>query len=260
MEHLNENLENFGKIISIYFTDESNIIFDMENIKFKLNVKGDCCSESWFETFDNLNSLKDEIILYYTTNFIEMEHSNRQDVDQNREYTFTLKSGRTFKIIDRNSSNGYYSSYISIKILNNFWNSNIISNSKVVIITGLPGSGKSTYMKNNYQKYVNFDDFIFDIFFEFKLIQALSTNQKIVINDPRLTTYSKFVDIYEKILSKVKSTDNIKIILFKNDLDKCKMNITNTYGIVSMHNEYNIFFTKLNELKSKYYILDVYIK
>nr|QBK90313.1 MAG: AAA domain protein [Pithovirus LCPAC102] len=115
--------------------------------------------------------------------------------------------------------------------------------SKVVIIIGLPGSGKTTYSKTLSDTYEIHDDFIFN-FFNGEVIKSIRNNRKVCLNDPRLCNISVFCKYMKKILKYI-STDDIKLILYENDIEKCRNNIIRRgdYGNI----EYN-----LNDFSSAY--------
>jgi GTPase SAR1 family protein len=90
----------------------------------------------------------------------------------------------------------------------------------LIIIIGLPASGKTTYY-NTYLKndYILFDDFI-NNFYDNELIDAIKNNMNICAIDPRLCNYStftEFITIFQEYISK----DNIKLILFPNNKNNC---------------------------------------
>ena len=93
----------------------------------------------------------------------------------------------------------------------------------IVIVIGLPASGKTTYInsisKNN-DKYT--DDFISNFFNGVLIskIKEIDDNDDIYINDPRLCNISIF-NRYLKIIEEQKNKNTkIKLILFKNDKNK----------------------------------------
>lgn len=94
--------------------------------------------------------------------------------------------------------------------------------SQVIIIIGLPGSGKTT-LSNTFIDYLLFDDFI-STFYDGKVIAALKSGNKVCLNDPRLCIYDifiKYMDIIEKYVDK----QNIQLILFENNPTTCLSNV-----------------------------------
>lgn len=73
---------------------------------------GDCCSNSWFETFENLKNLINEKVL----EVIEKEENKPNEEEQGewkddviKFYGFTFKTQKGYADLEmRNSSNGYY--------------------------------------------------------------------------------------------------------------------------------------------------------
>lgn len=102
---------------------------------------------------------------------------------------------------------------------------NIMGKIKLIIIIGLPGSGKS-FLMNKLNDYILFDDFI-DYFFNGKLIENIKSNNKVCISDPRLCIPEIF-DRYMKKILKYVSKSNIFIIIFENNPRQCLINIQHT--------------------------------
>jgi adenylate kinase family enzyme len=95
---------------------------------------------------------------------------------------------------------------------------------KLLIIIGLPGSGKTTYFNENLKdKYEFYDDFISNII-DGKLIREIKKKEKdICVADPRLCNYQTFlrtISIFNQFIDK----SDISLILFENNKDKCIIN------------------------------------
>lgn len=118
---------------------------------------------------------------------------------------------------------------------------------EIVIIIGLPGSGKtfeSEYYKS--QGYEIYDDFLSTIY-DGRLLRSIKCNVKVCINDPRLCyfpTYNRTISQIEKI------NKNISLILFKNEPEKCIINVSNRKYVDKIIN--NI------EQYSKFYDIELY--
>lgn len=96
----------------------------------------------------------------------------------------------------------------------------------LVIIIGLPGSGKTTYFKKNNELFKDFifhDDFISN-FFNGELMNDLKDGNKICINDPRLCNIQIFNRYINIILEVIKDKSQIRLILFENNKDRCLEN------------------------------------
>lgn len=104
--------------------------------------------------------------------------------------------------------------------------SNILANKNVIVIIGLPGSGK-TYLSNNIGKlgYIVHDDFI-SHFYDENLMQNIVNNIKVCINDSRLCIPSVF-HRYMEIIVKSVNIENILLIAYENNPSKCICNIEN---------------------------------
>lgn len=96
------------------------------------------------------------------------------------------------------------------------------SNSSLILIIGLPGSGKSVLAEECFNEYLFFDDFIFRLKNEV-LLNYIKSDLKLCLADPRLCIPSIFDKIIKFILKYVKKS-NIKLILFENDIKSCMIN------------------------------------
>lgn len=126
-----------------------------------------------------------------------------------------------------NISNGYYSGWLEVETTyeyNPTHNRTIFNNNNLIIVVGLPASGKTTYCINNFPDYKMYDDFIKN-FYNNNLIDKLKNNinKKIIINDPRLCDPRIFIK-YIKIFLNYVSLSKIKFIFFENAPEKCITN------------------------------------
>ena len=118
-------LESFkGNIISeIDHSEEDviNISFKDCEKKLRLCADQDCCSVSWFELKEDEQPLNTmigkQIKNIQTLEDIEMPVSNRQECDQNLVVGIEFEDNTQFKLILRNSSNGYYSGWLDLRII-----------------------------------------------------------------------------------------------------------------------------------------------
>lgn len=100
--------------------------------------------------------------------------------------------------------------------------------SQVIIIIGLPGSGKSTWIQNNIdESYIVYDDCLNESYFE-KIFKKIKQGQKVIFADPRFCFYKNF-DFFYCYLTKYLDKANVQIICFDGaDRDNiCFQNIMN---------------------------------
>jgi len=100
---------------------------------------------------------------------------------------------------------------------------------KVVLIIGLPASGKSTYIKKNYsqEEYVILDDYGVknpegD---KIKLKQGIAENRDIVIADVHFCKTVTRESAIKKIMELSKDKAEIEQIFFENNIEKCYKNM-----------------------------------
>lgn len=92
----------------------------------------------------------------------------------------------------------------------------------LIIIIGLPGSGKTTLASSKYKDYKLFDDFIFN-FYNGEVISAIQSGDNVCLTDPRLCLpdiFNRYIETLQQYINK----QNIKLIVFKNNPEQCKLN------------------------------------
>ncbi|ANB51041.1 hypothetical protein [Powai lake megavirus] len=117
---------------------------------------------------------------------------------------------------------------------------------QLIIVIGLPGSGKTSWCKNQ-QEYIIFDDFI-STFYDGEIISALVNNKKVCINDPRLCIFDIFarhINIMEEYINR----NNIYLVLFENNPQQCIINAHNR--IENKYNNMNTFNPKQKNLEKQ---------
>ena len=112
-----------GKKISGVLIQPTTITLTFHNSynKLELIAEAECCSYSWFEKLDEeydtiihkeLKSIKNSYEV------LDLPFSGIDDVDNNQKIVITFMDDSKFEYILRNASNGYYSGYLDIKIIN----------------------------------------------------------------------------------------------------------------------------------------------
>jgi len=129
----------------------------------------------------------------------------------------------------------------------------------LIIIIGLPGSGKTHYYNEKYKdNYIFYDDFISN-FFNGLLIKEIQRKKNICIADPRLCNYELFIK-YMKCFEEILDKKEIKLILFKNDKEQCIFNANkrNNKNVNDTIINYNKIYNLDNYKVYNYEIIDVY--
>lgn len=114
-----------------------------------------------------------------------------------------------------------------------------------ILVVGLPGSGKSTYVKNNYPDFIIHDDFLSNVW-NGKAIDDVNKGKDVILVDPRLTypkTFSRVINMFNK--------QPDLIILFENDPDQCIMNSKLRVPYRDVHRNITSF--------SEHYSFDTYL-
>ena len=243
--------------------------FIMEKIQFKsetltvtLKAQSDCCSHSYIflpkdlnedqylgKIFDMLEETKGgniEYDRYDYSNFASIEEKEIDDYNDHiecKQYKIYFNDKTYFYILLKNYSNGYYTGWLESSFEDTALNELLQQNkalttsttitttsiTNLIIVVGLPASGKTTYCITNYPEYTLYDDYLNTIYNNTLLqhIQntnnSVNSNSKVIINDPRLCDTTIFKQQINNILTYI-PLSNIQFILFENTPDKCILN------------------------------------
>lgn len=238
--------------------------FELECGKNKIRVyaEADCCSESWIEWLPNTNIMDcigktyiccEEVCLE-DIDLPNLPKSHRQEYDSNHLFEIQFTDGTTFPFYMRNASNGYYDGNIVVSFepfMKDVLQLQEYNKGQIIIIVGLPGSGKSTYAKSMEEEQIEdtcichldiFDDT--ELFLDstlYTLKQSLNQGQTIIVVSAKLcepTKYKQFINS----LNILNPEQAIETHCFTNDVQNSTQNI--------QAREYNQFneTNKLNKL------------
>jgi len=124
---------------------------------------------------------------------------------------------------------------------------------EIVILIGLPGSGKTTYIKNvlnKDKKYKVFDDFYSNAHesmiktrghirssrYYSELMKILSTGGKCIISDIIFCQSKKLNELKDFINKESRLGFDLKTFCFENNFEECKKNVIRR-GVNKIHNE-----------------------
>jgi hypothetical protein len=261
---------SYGKVLSIeknnnyeYYDkdkyDKVKII--CEKGELFIYLESECCSESFF--FDNdWESLIGKNIKNFTLfeeDEIEIPDIYQKDIDESGYDVlkihlsyFYLTKTKKFYFLWGNDSNGYYDGYIYF-IFNPNTNYKFSKKSKLIIIVGLPGSGKTELLKK-FNGFIKYDDFL-DEHDKFEsILQDLIKGEKVVCSDPRLINYKTYFNLFDNLKNKIK----IETIVYENNSKQCIINneIRIKKNIIENKKLYPYTFKVRNE-KFKKIIIDI---
>lgn len=119
---MNELLNN--RIEKIYLSKDRELLMFVTSQEKRIiyDAWGDCCSKSWFESFDNIEAIKGGYVVKIEEMEMEEAKNNEED-DVLKVGLIKITTDKGMCTIDfRNSSNGYYSGvtrYIDLNIVAN---------------------------------------------------------------------------------------------------------------------------------------------
>lgn len=213
-----------------------------------LNAYGDCCSNSYFvfNSFCNDGKSLEYFIGNQIVDITEIDQTpdlyksfgyDVNDLENNYQtkinfFKFLFRDKSEYIFILVNESNGYYSGWMEINKFTKIINVNE-NNTQIMIIIGLPGSGKSTFSIKQRELYgKNIEVTIYtdtlDRLYCIDFLKSITNTDKklLIIDDPRLCDKNAFIRLMNHF-EKYVSQKNISVILFENNVNQCKINIEN---------------------------------
>jgi len=218
--------KNAGVVLNVKYNFEDEIVITFENNKLRMIAEGDCCSKSVFEQYGNFEF--DKLIGKKILSVVEDQDETGEDIKE-YENKFIVEDNQyqesefPFRLI--NSSNGYYEGYIEYDWEKMYFDpSSFPSTAELVVVVGLPGAGKTSYVLHNYSGYHIYDDDDNPISNINYVIQELQEGGKVCIIEPRFTDYDIYQkNIREKILPLI-GESRIRTILFNKDVENSHIN------------------------------------
>lgn len=120
---------NAVKSVLLEGEDTIYILFNNCDLRLKLIAAVECSDiSSWFQ-WENINDIvgKEIRYIYDTNHVVELPESGRDEIDSNHLIIIQFVDGSEYHFYLRNTSNGYYSGYLEINIIdqndnNILWN------------------------------------------------------------------------------------------------------------------------------------------
>jgi hypothetical protein len=137
------------------------------------------------------------------------------------QYSFVFDDKTTFPFLLLNLSNGFYDGWLETHYTNHC---NIEKN-KLVIIVGLPGSGKTIFSKKYYKNYICYDDELFNLY---KIKKDLYDYKKVIVVSATFCNVCNYLNFIEKL--NLKNDENIITVCFNSDLKQSIKNIKTRGG------------------------------
>lgn len=94
---------------------------------------------------------------------------------------------------------------------------------QVILVIGLPGSGKTSYCLENYPTYTIFDDFLME-WMTGNIQELINNGENVCLNDPRLCIKSTFKRIINQLYEMI-GKDDIHLVVFTNEPYYCAKNV-----------------------------------
>ena len=219
---------NAGTIQNVRFnrTEGKNdkITLEFEKFTVKLFAIGDCCSRSYFDLpKKGRQSFKDLIgksIVKHESKHVMSKVRGPYNYEYQKidDETFTLCNGDKFTFRLHNISNGFYSGWWEAALK---YKTPVKPNadSQVVIIIGLPSSGKTIYTKNNFDpaEYVVMDDCLRYPLAMLKIRESIAVGKKLVVNDPRFCCKYELEKLYSLVAGGVEDVSKqLYVVYFEN--------------------------------------------
>ena len=244
-----------------------------------LFAETDCCDTSRYviehtKILDSLADINEKLKLFSGKTLVDIKldiadpanlyyYFDHNDIQQNKtdehvqlHYNKLIFSdGVEMVFLLVNESNGYYDGWTTIKREYKTFDKSK-NNSEIMIIVGLPGSGKTTFAKaykelseQKMEMAIVFDDIVGNSTYN-DFINTISNQsmKNIIITDPRFcieNVFGGFVNKIENFIQKEK----IKIVLFENNKEKC---LTNLKSREKNQSQFEKFAKSLNNLSKQY--------
>lgn len=140
----------------------------------------------------------------------------------------------------------------------------IDENCQILLVIGLPLSGKSTLISQlDLSEFIIFDDFV-SYYFECKISKSIQLGQKVCLIDPRLclfNIFSQYITEFQsfQIDGSPISLNQIKLILFENNPNQCLSNISLRCDRIKNIEKTIIEYSKRYDLKIIKPILTIFV-
>jgi hypothetical protein len=118
--------------------------------------------------------------------------------------------------------------------------------SSLVIVVGLPGSGKTHYCQNYEETHAIFDDYLSSLF-DGSLVKALKEGRKVCVTDPRLTRMDILKRQLKMFQSYIRKEDTL-LVLFSHDAERCLENALRRGSLSKIKNDIDRMSPSYQEL------------
>ncbi len=212
-----------------------------------------CYTLSWFE-FNDEEEIEEKLVgkefvkVTKTDKLVKLPKSGIDEFDKNNICKIILKNNASFRFLLRNSSNGYYSSWLQTEFksvdkttrdtceseeddyedLYDSIEQTTFEPNSIILIVGLPGCGKTSIINQYFLEANNLiiDDINLDSDVKYKIKEWLAsdTNHKVIITNAQLCS-----NVYYNYLVDFLNIDNkeevFQTLTFDSNINRCIRNL-----------------------------------
>ncbi len=204
------------------------VLINSENEKIILKAEAECCSYSYFQ-FENIHQIIGKNITQIINNDVVINCSENDEKDgylKVYQHQINFSDGTIFPFKLVNNSNGYYYGSLKIEGFVNQERKFTYKPNSIIIIIGLPGSGKTTYAR-----IIKTDnDCIYDDETNLFLIDDKFVNRRNIFVGTKYCDYEIYTNLI-KTLNATNPQEAIQTILFESNPQQSIINIKSREGI-----------------------------